>query len=69
MRRTRGRFGWDATGQAGIFGNDAQQTQLVTDFPPGGPAPVQLRNESSSNAGVAFVGQGNVSGLYALTNV
>ncbi len=66
MRRTRGRFGWDATGQAGIYGNDAQQSQLVTDFPAGSPA---LRNVSTSKAGVAFVGQGNLSGLYALTNV
>ncbi|MFM9962278.1 MAG: BBP7 family outer membrane beta-barrel protein [Planctomycetaceae bacterium] len=66
MRRTQGRFGWDASGQAGLFGNDAQQSQLVQDFPAGSPA---LRNESTSRGGVAFVGQGNISGLYALTNV
>ncbi|MBC7819724.1 MAG: BBP7 family outer membrane beta-barrel protein [Planctomycetaceae bacterium] len=67
FRRTRGRFGWDATGQAGIFGNDAQQSQFVQDFP-AGPDSV-LRNVSTSRSGVAFVGQGNLSGLYALTNV
>ncbi len=67
IRRTRGRFGWDATGQAGIFGNDAQQSQFVQDFP-AGPGSV-LRNVSTSRDGVAFVGQGNLSGLYALTNV
>ena len=66
MRRTWGRYGWDATGQAGIYGNDAQQSQLVTDFPAGSPA---LRNVTTSRGGVAFVGQGNVSGLYALTNI
>lgn len=65
VRQTQGRFGWDATGQAGIFGNDAQQSQTVQDFPPGSV----LRNVSSSQGGVAFVGQGNLSGLYALTNV
>ena len=69
VRRTQGRFGWDATGLAGIFGNDAQQSQTVQDFPPGpGPGAV-LRNVSNSQGGVAFVGQANVSGLYALTNV
>ena len=67
MRRTQGRWGWDATGTAGIFGNDAQQSQFVQDFPHD-PGSV-LRNVSTSRSGVAFVGQGNVSGLYALTNV
>ncbi len=69
MRRTQGRFGWDATGQAGVFGNDAQQTQFAQDFPPGDPGSVIRQNVSTSRGGVAFVGQGNLSGLYALTNV
>lgn len=65
LRRTRGRFGWDATGFAGIFGNDARQTQSVTDFPD-----VPLRpTVSSSRSGVSFVGGANLSGLYLLTNV
>ncbi|MCE9526345.1 MAG: BBP7 family outer membrane beta-barrel protein [Planctomycetales bacterium] len=64
LRRTSGRFGWDATGFAGIFGNAAQQTQSVTDFPnfPLRPA------VSNSTGGVAFVGGGNLSGLYSLSN-
>jgi len=32
-RRTWGRFGYEATSNAGIFGNDAQGSQSVTDFP------------------------------------
>jgi len=31
-RRTWGRFGWEATGKAGVFGNEARQTQTVDDF-------------------------------------
>lgn len=65
LRRTSGRFGWDATGFAGIFGNDAQQTQAVTDFPNFPLRPTV----SSSKAGVSFVGGTNVSALYSLTNV
>jgi len=65
LRRTSGRFGWDATGFAGIFGNDAQQTQAVTDFPNFPLRP----SVSSSKAGVSFVGGTNVSALYSLTNV
>jgi hypothetical protein len=65
LRRTQGRLGWDATGFAGIFGNAAQQTQAVTDFPN-----FPLRPSVSSNrGGVAFVGGTNLSALYGLTNV
>ncbi len=63
-RRTYGRFGWDTTGSAGIFGNDAQQTQTVTDFPN-----LPLRNITSNSSAVAFVGDANLSGLYRLSNV
>ncbi len=65
LRRTRGRFGWEATGTAGIFGNDAQQTQTVTDFPNFPLRPTV----SSSRGGVAFVGGANLSALYLLNNV
>ncbi|MGI8980407.1 MAG: BBP7 family outer membrane beta-barrel protein [Pirellulaceae bacterium] len=65
LRRTRGRLGWDATGFAGIFGNDARQTQSVTDFPNFPLRPTV----SSSQGGVAFVGGANLSGLYALNDV
>jgi hypothetical protein len=64
LRRWGCRFGWEATGKAGIFGYDAQQTQSVTDFPD-----FQLRNVSSSRGGVAFVGEINLSALYRLTDV
>ncbi len=65
FRRTSGRFGWDANGSAGLYGNDASQTQSVTDFPNFPLRP----NVGSSRGGVAFVGGGNLSGLYALTNI
>ena len=65
MRRTQGRFGWDGAGFGGIFGNDANQTQSVTDFPN-----FALRPSVSSNqGGAAFVGGGNTSGLFRLNNV
>ncbi len=63
-RQTYGRFGWDTTGTAGLFGNDAQQTQTVTDFPN-----VALRDITSNRSSVAFVGDANLSGLYRLSNV
>ena len=65
FRRTSGRLGWDATGFAGIFGNAAQQTQSVTDFPNFALRP----SVTDSKGGVAFVGGGNLSGLYSLTKV
>ena len=65
LRRWQDRFGWEATGKAGLFGNDAQQTQSVTTFPP-----FALRPAVSSSGGeVAFVGELNLTGLYRLTNV
>ncbi|MCL4203910.1 MAG: BBP7 family outer membrane beta-barrel protein [Pirellulaceae bacterium] len=64
LRRSQGSFGWEATGKAGIFGNDSQQRQSVTDFPD-----FTLRNESRSGGGVAFVGEVNVSALVRLTDV
>jgi hypothetical protein len=66
LRRSWGRFGWEATGKAGIFGNDARETQSVTDFPNNFP----LRPSVSSSRGeVAFVGEMNLSALYRLTDV
>ena len=65
LRRTSGRLGWEAGGFAGIFGNDASQTQSVTDFPN-----FPLRPTVSSSGGrVSFVGGANLSALYSLTNV
>ncbi len=65
LRRTRNRFGWEATGKAGVFGYDAQQTQSVTDFPDFPLRPTV----SSSGSGVAFVGEVNLSALYRLTDI
>jgi hypothetical protein len=65
FRRTWGRLGYDTTGFAGIFGNSAQQSQSVTDFPNFALRP----NVSSSKGETAFVGGANVSALYRLTNV
>jgi hypothetical protein len=65
LRRWGCRFGWEATGKAGIFGYEAQETQSVTDFPN-----VALRpTVSGSGGGVAFVGEINLSALYRLTDV
>jgi hypothetical protein len=65
VRRSRGLFGWEATGKAGIFGNDAQQTQSATEFPNFALRPTV----SSSDGVVAFVGEVNLSALYRLTDV
>ncbi len=62
IRRARGRFGWEATGKAGIFGNQAGQEQVVMDYPD-----FPLRPEVSSNgACVAFLGELNLTGIYQL---
>ncbi len=65
IRRTRGRFGYEATGAVGLFGNSAQQSQSVTDFP---DFPIRP-TVSSSRSGVAFVGDFNLSGLYRLSEI
>ena len=65
LRRSLGRFGWEATGKAGLFGNAAQQNQSVTDFPN-----FPLRPTVSSSGGeVAFVSEINLSAFYRLTDV
>ena len=65
LRRLWGRFGWEATGMAGVFGNAEQETQSVTDFPN-----FPLRPTVSTSGGeVAFVGEINLSALYRLTDV
>jgi hypothetical protein len=66
IRRTQGRFGWEATGKGGIFASDVQQEQSVTDFP---PVPPLRPTVSSSRDGVAFIGELNLTGLYRLTDI
>ena len=63
-RRTWGRFGYEATSNAGLFGNDAQGNQSVTDFPNFALRP----NVSSSKSGAALVGETNLTALYRMTN-
>ena len=64
-RQTWGRFGWEATGKTGIFGNAGQETQSVIDFPN-----FALRPSVSTSGGeVAFVGEVNLSALYRLTDI
>ena len=64
IRRTQGRFGWEGRGAAGVYLNNSQQSQSVTDFPN-----FSLRNASNSGNGAAFVGDVNLTGLYRLNNV
>ncbi len=64
-RRTWGRIGWEATVQAGVFANDMEETQTVTDFPNFPLRPTV----SASEVGVAFVGELDLSAIYRLTDV
>ncbi len=65
LRSTVNRFGWEMTGKAGIYANDAEQTQSVIDFPN-----FPLRPSMSAYAGTtAFEGEINFSGIYRLTDV
>ena len=64
------RWGWDVVAKAGLFYNDASQTQYVTDFPPGfylrdllNQAPI-----SASDSGFAFLGELGLSGTIDLTS-
>jgi len=65
LRRTVNRLGWELTGKAGVYANDAEQSQSVIDFPL-----FPLRPTTSAQGGnTAFVGEINFSGIYRLTDV
>ena len=65
LRCTVNRFGWELTGKAGAYSNDANQTQSVIDFPS-----FPLRPTTSTQGyHTAFVGEINLSGIYRLTDV
>jgi hypothetical protein len=69
--RTYCRWGWDVTGKAGVFGNDAEQRQFVEDQPdflirPVAGAPGET--VGSSDSSVAFVGDINASLVLRLTD-
>jgi hypothetical protein len=65
LRFTNGgpRFGWELTGKAGIFANDATQTQLLRDD----DNAIVVRNASSRTTETAYVGDLNGSLYYHLT--
>ena len=65
VRRTRGRIGWEGVGKTGIFGNDSEQQQSVTDFPNFPLRPTT----SNSSGGVAFVNEASLTALYRLTHI
>jgi hypothetical protein len=66
IRHSRGRWSWEGTGKAGLFGNAAEQhSDAIIDFPnfvirPG-------RTESAGN--LAFVGDFNLSAIYQINTV
>jgi hypothetical protein len=66
LRHCYGRWSWEGTGKAGIFGNAAEQhSAAIVDF----PAFVVRPARSSSEGDVAFVGDVNLSAIYRLTDV
>lgn len=61
-----GRWTWEGTGKAGIFGNAAEQhSDPIVDF----PAFVIRPGRSASEGNVAFVGDLNLTGIYQLSSV
>ena len=65
LRRSSCQFGWEATGKAGVFANDAQERQSVVDFP---TFPIRPTVSSSGNR-TAFVGEFNLSAFCRLTDI
>lgn len=68
--RTYSRWGWDVTGKAGLFGNDAKQRQFIEDQPGGliRPLPGDGSSVGSRHDSVAFVGDINTSLVLRLTD-
>lgn len=66
LRHCYGRWSWEGTGKAGIFGNAAEQIgSPIVDFPGFLIRPTQ----SASRGQVAFVGDLNLSGIYQINSV
>jgi len=59
------KWGWEATGKAGIFGSDVQQEQYVIDYDQFEVRPFT----SASDTDVAFVGELNLTAIYRLNEV
>lgn len=66
VRRWGERWGWEATGKAGIFGNEVYQRQSVIDWDNG---PFERRSAAKASGCVAFVGDLNLTGIYRLSEV
>jgi hypothetical protein len=67
LRRWGDRWGCEAAGKAGLFGNAAQEEQYVLDWDQGGS--FEKRPLTSDAGGqVAFVGELNLTGIYRLTD-
>jgi hypothetical protein len=65
-RQCSGRWSWETTGKAGLFGNDMEQLQSpIIDFPDFEFRPAQ----GSDDADVAFVGDINLTAIYHLNRV
>ena len=65
-RHSRGRWNWEGTGKAGIFGNAAEQhSDPIVDF----PAFVVRPGRSESTGNVAFVGDLNLTAIYQINAV
>ena len=65
LRRTVNRFGWELTGKAGIYGNSAEQTQTVIDFP---ISPCGQPHRPLAAPRLLWA-SGYFSGIYRLTDV
>lgn len=64
LRGTYNRFGLELSGAAGIYGDDASQSQTVIDYPN-----FPIRATSAQQNFAAFEGEINLSGIYRLNNV
>src|SRR6476659_1932876 len=65
-RHSHGRWSWEGTGRAGIFGNAAEQhSDPIVDF----PAFVVRPRRSESAGNVAFVGDLNLTAIYQINSV
>jgi len=63
-----GRFGWDATAKAGLYGNESRHQQFVTDYD-GINDPFYLREPTGgSSYPVAFIGEINPNLIYRLND-
>ena len=66
VRHCRGRWSWEGTGKAGIFGNAAEMhSDPIVDF----PALVVRPSRSESTGNVAFVGDLNLTAIYQINRI